>query len=249
MMVDDNIIYERFVLFRDFFYNGYYYVNSERIHAHKLLPEIAEQLSVDYDPKELEKSLTELAKKITDKQLQDVFAEYKPECCSLTRCNEDFLGRYYTYINGSGNLEIKDSSEEVRNNAINAIQNLSDNGIQFLHSVVECYKKYKPEYGCRREELYKTMVELGYVPKNPSSKTMSALLGYKIVCKDKHSYWMSMETVPVVDEVLHKFLHGSDTETKNNFQETIDRGPIKVPDSIFDPIIGMTNIKSQYSEL
>jgi len=129
MMVDDNIIYERFVLFRDFFYDGYYYVNGEKEYAEKLLPEIAEQLSVDYDPKELEKSLTELAKKITNEQLQDLFAKYKPECCSLTRCNKDFLGRYYTYINGSGNLEIKDSSEKVRNKAINAIQNLSENGI------------------------------------------------------------------------------------------------------------------------
>ncbi|RUM34267.1 MAG: hypothetical protein DSY33_02565 [Archaeoglobus sp.] len=128
-MVDDNIIYERFVLFRDFFYDGYYYVNGEKEYAEKLLPEIAEQLSVDYDPKELEKSLTELAKKITNEQLQDLFAKYKPECCSLTRCNKDFLGRYYTYINGSGNLEIKDSSEKVRNKAINAIQNLSENGI------------------------------------------------------------------------------------------------------------------------
>ena len=87
------------------------------------------------------------------------------------------------------------------------------------------------------------MVELGYVPKNPSSKTISVLSGYEIVCKDKHSYWMSMETVPVVDEVLHKFLHGSDTKTKNNFQETIDRGPIKVPDSIFDSIIGYDKYK------
>jgi len=248
-------LYEKLILLRDYFVEGYSeeidvvdkYGDGEHNYVElvEVLPEIAKKFNLEYNKNRVDELIQELAGEIPDEQLQELFAKFKPIPSSLCRGNYNFYGRFYTYINGSGNLELKDSSELVRNNVKKAISELTEKGVQFLHTLVECYKKYNPRWGCRLERLYRTAVELGYSPSNPSAKTRAILQGYQILHKGGSNnypeYVVPKEILPIIEEVLDT--GGTGENGNHGILETIDRGALEVTDNIFDSIVGYEKYK------
>jgi len=248
-------IRERLILIRDYLIEGYsedpeilsrYGDGRDYIEISEILPEITKRFfCLEYDKGKPHEFAQKLAEKITDQELRELFAKLKPIPCLLSRGRCNFYGRYYTYVNGSGKLELKDSTGEVKERVKKAISELTENGIQFLYAVVECYKRHNPRWGCRREDLHKTMVELGYSPSNPSSKTISVLQGYQVLFKGGSNkypeYVVPREILPVIEEVLN--LRERVKGENHGIPEVIDRGPIEVPDNIFDAIVGYDRYK------
>jgi len=223
--------YEKSVIVMDYIM----FNNSIKIH------ELIDKLKINVSATESRtESARKIAKKISDKELIDIINKSKPTHLS-SRADICFHGKYYTYTPENG-LELKDTSHISEEMVKNAINDLTENGINFLKAIIKIYKEKGDRiyHGCIMDDILTSLVELGYKPSYPSGKTISTLTGYKIMVVGGSNrykeYIISKELIPIIDKYINSDV--LELEYTENINEGID-----VNEDIFDSIIGYDSYK------
>ena len=101
---------------------------------------------------ERDRLIEEIARKITDEKLLQIFNELKPE---------DFLGigfrgRYYVYEEGKG-LKLENAWEQVKRDVLEALDVTGERGYAFLKAIIMLHEEGKWEgdyYGAYQKKLF-----------------------------------------------------------------------------------------------
>lgn len=151
--------------------------------------------------------IEEIAKKISDEKLLDLFNEFKPEDI----LGIGFRGRYYVYERGKG-LRLENGWESVKKDTWEALEITEERGYAFLKAIILLYKegKWKGDYyGARYDEVIAKMRDILGKTVFPAPRDFIVLRSYGIYYKSgsrKHpTHSIPEEIIPAVEETLEEW--------------------------------------------
>jgi len=158
--------------------------------------------------------ITEIAEKITDEKLAEIFNKLKPED-RLTDIG-CFRGKYYTYYEG-GELLLHGSWDEVKRDVFDALEQTKKRGYAFLKAIIkltkEMLKKRDIEYcylfGPSYSDILRVMrAELGrFVAPSPRDFAVlkACQIYYKSGSRRYPGHSIPLEILPAVEEALEEW--------------------------------------------
>lgn len=151
--------------------------------------------------------IEEIAKRISDEKLLDLFNQLRPRDI----LGIGFRGRYYVYEEGRG-LRLENGWESVKKDVQEALEITKERGYAFLKALILLHKegKWKGDYyGARYDEIIAKMREVLGETVFPAPRDFIVLRSYRIYYKSgsrKHpTHSIPEEIIPAVEEALEEW--------------------------------------------
>ena len=154
-----------------------------------------------------DKLIEEIARKITDERLLEIFNELKPR----DFWGLGFRGRYYTFDENKG-LRLENSWERVKRDVLEALEETGERGYAFLKAIILLHEegKWSGDYfGATYSDIIAKMREILGRTVFPAPRDFIIFKSYKIYYKSgsrKHpTHSIPEEIIPIVNEALEEW--------------------------------------------
>jgi len=156
---------------------------------------------------EKDKIIEDIASSTSDSKLVEIFARLRPR----DWLGVGFRGRFYTYEEGKG-LVIGNSWDDVKQDVLEALNQVGERGYAFLKAIVELYEDGKWSgdwYGVAYSDILARMRRICGKPILPAPRDFPILKSYRIYYKSGSrkypTHSIPEETIPAIKEALEEW--------------------------------------------